>query len=149
MVGREKCGILSIKARPYATVRLIEDRFIMRRRGIREPKKDESGLLFSTVSACFPAFFPAGQWILGGKRGEIFLAVPVFYVLIQKNRSGSLQKPFVKEELWLFDSFLGHCSPVVIGKKRLAPGRQKEGKFYGKAADCSGGKAQCGKIHPV
>ena len=104
---------------------------------------------------CSPLFQPAFQLFSGrtvdswGKREEIFLAVPVFYVLIQKNRSGSLQKPFVKEELWLFDSFLGHCSPVVIGKKRLAPGRQKEGKFYGKAADCSGGKAQCGKIHPV
>ena len=92
-------------------VRLIEDRFIMRRRGIRKPKKDESGLLFSTVSACFPAFFPAGQWILGGKRGEIFLAVPVFYVLIQKNRSGSLQKPFVKEEPLAFRFLFGALFP--------------------------------------
>lgn len=37
----------------------------------------------------------------------------------------------------------------MVEEKRSAPLRQKEGDFYVKTADCGGGKAKCGQIHPV
>ena len=37
----------------------------------------------------------------------------------------------------------------MVEEKRSAPLRQKEGDYYVKTADCGGGKAKCGQIHPV